>query len=184
MTQIRSDTGRGGNTIRRYRRVYAFAETLVRVHHTSQPYFEQHGLIRDGVRHAEERVRPGRAKRHVRRGVQRLVDPVGLFHAVRGRRRGTGPVGRREKNPRSPRRRLRVRQHQGRVQESEGRTPQGKGRRDLWPSTLTRLIVQQSDVKTFAVDFFFFFGISPAAVLAICMPLTKCFLPVDIIKST
>jgi len=82
--KVRPDSGRGRDTIRRYRRrIHATLETLVmgEICHPPQPRVAQYGRVRNGVRHAKERIRPGGAKRLFGCRVQRLHDPLGFFHA-------------------------------------------------------------------------------------------------------
>lgn len=57
--KVRPDSGRGRDTIRRYRRcIHAALETLVmgEIRHPPQSRVAQYGRVWIGVRHAEERL--------------------------------------------------------------------------------------------------------------------------------
>jgi len=82
--KVRPDSGRGRDTIWRYRQsIHAAVETLVmgKIHHPPQSCVAQYWLVRNGFRHAEEHVRPDGSKRLFGRRVQRIHDPLGFFHA-------------------------------------------------------------------------------------------------------
>lgn len=101
------------------------------IRHAAQSRAAQHGLVRRGVRHAQESVRPGGAKRVLGRRVQGLYDPVGIFHARGARRGGAGPAGRREEDRRARRQRLPVCGHEGGVRAGKGRAPPRQGGRHV-----------------------------------------------------
>jgi len=145
--KVRPDSGRGRDTIRRYRqRIYAAVETLVmgKIYHPPQSCVAQYWLVRNGVRHAEERVRPDGSERLFGRRVQRIHDPLGFFHARWTWSWGASPAGDGKKDHRSCRQRLRVRGHEGSVRQGKGRTSPRQSGCHVWRKVVEMPVLTSS----------------------------------------